>query len=51
MEKGREDIIPQGIVLLQEIMQYFRAEELMIDANGVRHGILCERLAFLHNNV
>jgi exopolyphosphatase / guanosine-5'-triphosphate,3'-diphosphate pyrophosphatase len=51
MEKGREDIIPQGIVLLQEIMQYFGAEEIIIDANGVRHGILCERLAFLHNNV
>jgi exopolyphosphatase/guanosine-5'-triphosphate,3'-diphosphate pyrophosphatase len=48
MEKGREDIIPQGIVLLQEIMQYFRAEELMIDANGVRHGVLCERLALLN---
>jgi len=48
MEKGREDIIPQGIILLQEIMKYLGAEELMIDANGVRHGILCERLAFLN---
>jgi exopolyphosphatase/guanosine-5'-triphosphate,3'-diphosphate pyrophosphatase len=44
MEKGREDIIPQGIILLQEIMRYLGAEELLIDANGVRHGILCEKI-------
>jgi exopolyphosphatase/pppGpp-phosphohydrolase len=48
MEKGREDIILQGIILLQEIMRYLGAEELMIDANGVRHGVLCERLTFLN---
>jgi exopolyphosphatase / guanosine-5'-triphosphate,3'-diphosphate pyrophosphatase len=47
MEKGREDIIPQGIILLQEIMEYLGADDLIIDANGVRHGILCERLASL----
>ena len=51
MEKGREDIILQGIILLQEIMRYLGAEELMIDANGVRHGVLCERLAFLNAKV
>jgi exopolyphosphatase/guanosine-5'-triphosphate,3'-diphosphate pyrophosphatase len=49
MEKGREDIIPQGIILLQEIMRYLGARELVIDANGVRHGMLCERLDLLHN--
>jgi exopolyphosphatase/guanosine-5'-triphosphate,3'-diphosphate pyrophosphatase len=48
MEKGREDIILQGIILLQETMRYLGAEELMIDANGVRHGVLCERLTFLN---
>jgi exopolyphosphatase/guanosine-5'-triphosphate,3'-diphosphate pyrophosphatase len=48
MEKGREDIILQGIILLQEIMKHLGAEELMIDANGVRHGILCEWLALLN---
>jgi exopolyphosphatase/guanosine-5'-triphosphate,3'-diphosphate pyrophosphatase len=48
MEKGREDIIPQGIILLQEIMRHVGAEALMIDANGVRHGLLCERLALLN---
>ena len=45
MEKGREDIIIQGIVLLQEIMEYFGAKELTIDTNGVRHGILCDKFA------
>jgi exopolyphosphatase/guanosine-5'-triphosphate,3'-diphosphate pyrophosphatase len=50
MEKGREDIIPQGIILLQEIMKYLGADELLIDANGVRHGILCERLSSLHSD-
>lgn len=44
MEKGREDIIPQGVILLQEIMGYVGAKELMIDANGVRHGVLCMKL-------
>jgi exopolyphosphatase/guanosine-5'-triphosphate,3'-diphosphate pyrophosphatase len=48
MEKGREDIIPQGIILLQEILKYFGADELTIDANGVRHGILCDRFAFFN---
>jgi exopolyphosphatase/guanosine-5'-triphosphate,3'-diphosphate pyrophosphatase len=45
MEKGREDIIPQGIILLQEIMSYCGANELLIDANGVRHGVLCQKLS------
>lgn len=44
MEKGREDIIPQGIILLQEIMKYLEVEKLIIDANGVRHGMLCEKV-------
>jgi exopolyphosphatase/guanosine-5'-triphosphate,3'-diphosphate pyrophosphatase len=44
MEKGRADIISQGIILLQEIMQYCGADELIIDANGVRHGLLCQKL-------
>jgi exopolyphosphatase/guanosine-5'-triphosphate,3'-diphosphate pyrophosphatase len=50
MEKGREDIILQGIILLQEIVRYLGAEELVIDANGVRHGVLCERLTLLNAN-
>jgi exopolyphosphatase/guanosine-5'-triphosphate,3'-diphosphate pyrophosphatase len=45
MEKGREDIISQGIILLQEIMQYCGADELIVDTNGVRHGLLCQKLS------
>lgn len=48
MEKGREDIVTQGIILLQDLMKYFGAEELIIDANGVRHGVLCEKMALLN---
>lgn len=43
MEKGREDIIPQGVIILQEILRHINAEEIIIDANGVRHGILCQQ--------
>jgi len=47
MEKGREDIIIQGILLLKEIMEYFGAQELTVSANGVRYGVLAE--AFKEN--
>jgi exopolyphosphatase/guanosine-5'-triphosphate,3'-diphosphate pyrophosphatase len=47
MEKGRADIIAQGVILLQEIMQYCGADELVVDANGVRYGILCQKMAAL----
>jgi len=49
MERGREDIISQGIILLQEIMKYFGAAEILINANGVRHGVLCEKITFLNS--
>ncbi|MDO9585858.1 MAG: hypothetical protein Q7I93_05170, partial [Syntrophales bacterium] len=42
MEKGREDIILQGMLLLKEIMEYFAAQELTVSANGVRYGVLSE---------
>lgn len=51
MEKGREDIIPQGIILLHEIMKYLEAEELVIDANGVRHGMLCKKMASTNSKI
>ena len=44
MEKGREDIILQGIILVQEVMSYLGAGELFVSANGVRFGVLYERL-------
>lgn len=51
IEKGREDIIPQGIILLHEIMKFLEAEELIIDANGVRHGMLCKKMAYTISKV
>ena len=42
MEKGREDIILQGVLLLREIMMYFGAQQIMVNANGVRYGVLFE---------
>ena len=44
MEPGREDILFQGIILMREIMGYFGAEELVVSANGVRYGVLYEKL-------
>ena len=43
MEKGREDIILQGIILMREIMSYFCTKELTVSANGVRYGVIFER--------
>ncbi|MCX5803087.1 MAG: Ppx/GppA phosphatase family protein [Proteobacteria bacterium] len=47
MEKGREDIILQGIILLKEIMSYFKADEIIVSANGVRYGVIYEKLGSL----
>jgi exopolyphosphatase / guanosine-5'-triphosphate,3'-diphosphate pyrophosphatase len=44
MEAGREDILLQGIILMKEIMEYFGAEDLVASANGVRYGVLYEKL-------
>ncbi|OPY72060.1 MAG: Guanosine-5'-triphosphate,3'-diphosphate pyrophosphatase [Syntrophorhabdus sp. PtaU1.Bin050] len=45
MEKGREDIILQGIILLQEIMAYLGTAEVIVNTNGVRYGLLYETLS------
>lgn len=44
IEAKREDIILQGIILLEEIMKYFSFYEMIVSANGVRFGVLFERL-------
>ena len=44
MEPGREDILLQGIILMREIMAYFGADDLVVSANGVRYGVLYEKL-------
>ncbi|HOJ72083.1 MAG TPA: Ppx/GppA phosphatase family protein [Syntrophorhabdaceae bacterium] len=40
LEKGREDTILQGMVLLYEIMSYFDFKDVMVSAHGVRYGVL-----------
>ncbi len=44
MEKGREDILLQGIMLLREIMVYFGFKKLLVSTKGVRYGVIYERL-------
>lgn len=42
MEKGREDIILQGIVLFKEILGYFQAFKMTVSTHGVRYGLIYE---------
>ncbi len=44
LEKGREDIILQGIVFLCEIMDYFDFKDIIVSAYGVRYGIIFEEI-------
>ncbi|MDD5244755.1 MAG: Ppx/GppA phosphatase family protein [Syntrophorhabdaceae bacterium] len=44
MEKGREDIIVQGTVLLREMMSFYRVDECVVSAKGVRYGVLYEHM-------
>jgi len=43
MEKGREDVILQGITLLKEIMVYLNVNEINVNVHGVRYGVIYER--------
>lgn len=45
MEKGREDIIAQGVVLLREMMSFYGIKECIVSAKGVRYGVIYEYLA------
>lgn len=45
MEKGREDIILQGIVLLREMMSFYGINECVVSTKGVRYGVLYEHIA------
>ncbi|OPY73523.1 MAG: Exopolyphosphatase [Syntrophorhabdus sp. PtaU1.Bin058] len=45
MEKGREDIIVQGIVFLREMMAFHHVAECVVSAKGVRYGVLYEYIA------
>ncbi|MCX5806415.1 MAG: Ppx/GppA phosphatase family protein [Proteobacteria bacterium] len=44
MEKGREDILLQGIIFLREIMVYFGFNNLIVSTKGVRYGIIYEKI-------
>jgi len=44
MEKGREDILLQGILLLSKIMSYFKIWNIIVSTHGIRYGILYERI-------
>lgn len=42
MERGREDILLQGIILMREIMTHFQQDELIVTTKGARHGFIYE---------
>ena len=45
MERGREDILLQGVVLMREVMDHFRQDELIVTTKGARHGFILEAAA------
>lgn len=40
--QGRADIFPAGMLILEEVMQYYGFEELTVSAGGIRHGVVLE---------
>jgi exopolyphosphatase / guanosine-5'-triphosphate,3'-diphosphate pyrophosphatase len=44
MERGREDILLQGMVLMREIMRSFAAADFVISTYGGRYGVLYEMM-------
>jgi exopolyphosphatase/guanosine-5'-triphosphate,3'-diphosphate pyrophosphatase len=44
LEPGRADVIVAGSVLVERIMEFFSLERILISDQGVRYGILYERL-------
>jgi exopolyphosphatase/guanosine-5'-triphosphate,3'-diphosphate pyrophosphatase len=44
MERGREDILLQGIIFLREIMVYCEIDNLVVSTKGVRYGVIYEKL-------
>ncbi|MBP6941485.1 MAG: Ppx/GppA family phosphatase [Syntrophorhabdaceae bacterium] len=51
MERGREDIILQGAVLLREMMSFYGFSECIVSAKGVRYGVLYEHIAGAVNSI
>jgi exopolyphosphatase/guanosine-5'-triphosphate,3'-diphosphate pyrophosphatase len=44
MEPGREDLIPQGVVLMEEIIVASGGTQFTVSTAGARHGVLYEAL-------
>jgi len=44
MEPGREDLIPQGVVLMEEIVVAFGGTQFTVSTAGARYGVLYEAL-------
>ena len=44
MEPGREDLIPQGVVLMEEIVDAFGGSRFTVSTAGARYGVLYEAL-------
>tara|TARA_B100000575_G_scaffold294677_1_gene313124 strand:- start:13048 stop:13959 length:912 start_codon:yes stop_codon:yes gene_type:complete len=38
--KGRVDVFLSGLLILEEVLRYTRAEEFVVSTGGIRHGIL-----------
>lgn len=51
MEKGREDIILQGTVLLREMMSFYCIGECIVSVKGVRYGVIYEHMAGVINSI
>ncbi len=48
LEQGREDIIPAGSLIVQEIMDYFGVQSMMVSDWGLREGIIFDLYARIH---
>jgi exopolyphosphatase/guanosine-5'-triphosphate,3'-diphosphate pyrophosphatase len=44
MEPGREDLIPQGVLLMEEIVAAFGGTQFTVSTAGARYGVLYEAL-------
>ncbi len=44
MEPGREDLLPQGVVLMEEIVAAFGGTQFTVSTAGARYGVLYEAL-------
>ena len=48
--KGREDIILAGAIILNEIMNFFKIDKLIVSSRGIRYGAIVKYLDILTKN-